>query len=86
MEIYFQHSATFFIFITSEVAVKGAKKIVRGFGGINAQMTQIYLDYASLPSVREITLDEVRFFYRPLIDGLIDIQKAKIKADKADGQ
>lgn len=40
-------------------------------------MTQIYIDYASLPSSREITLEEVRFFYRPLIDGLIDLQKLK---------
>jgi len=45
-------------------------------------MTQIYIDYASLPSIREITVDEIRFFYKPLIDGLIEIQKAKIKAGK----
>jgi hypothetical protein len=41
------------------------------------QMLQIYIDYASLPSIREITLDEVRFFYRPLIGGLIESQKLK---------
>jgi len=42
-------------------------------------MVQIYIDYNSLPSIREITLDEVRFFYEPLIDGLIELQKAKSK-------
>jgi hypothetical protein len=41
-------------------------------------MAQIYIDYASLPSIREITLEEIRFFYRPLIDGLIELQKVKI--------
>jgi hypothetical protein len=46
-------------------------------------MTQIYIDYASLPSIRVITLNEVRFFYKPLIDGLIELQKAKAKAGKS---
>jgi hypothetical protein len=45
-------------------------------------MIQIYLDYSTLPPIKEITLEEVRFFYTPLIDGLIDLQKAKIKMDK----
>jgi hypothetical protein len=62
--------------------VNGIKKIVHGAGGVNTQMTQIYIDYASLPSIREITLEEVRFFYMPLIDGLIELQQAKTKAGK----
>ena len=49
-------------------------------------MTQIYIDYASLPSIREITLDEVKFFYKPLIDGLIELQKAKKKAESKRGK
>jgi len=57
--------------------VNGIKKIIHGVGGINSQMTQIYIDYASLPSIREITLDEISFFYRPLVDGLLELQKAK---------
>jgi hypothetical protein len=69
---------TFFIFIISTVAVNGYKKIIRGAGGINSQLTQIYIDFASgIPSLRDITLEEVRFFYRPLIDGLIERQKLK---------
>jgi hypothetical protein len=59
------------------VAVGGVKKIVHGAGGINMQLVQIYIDYTSLPSIREITLEEIRFFYRPLIDGLIERQKLK---------
>lgn len=50
---------------------------MRGAGGVNSQLVQIYIDYSSLPSIRDITLDEIRFFYRPLIDGLIELQKAK---------
>jgi hypothetical protein len=44
-----------------------------------SQLVQIYMDFHSLPSIRDITLDEVRFFYTPLIDNLLEIQKAKKK-------
>jgi hypothetical protein len=57
--------------------VNGFKKIIHGAGGINTQMRQIYIDYASLPSIKEITLEEVQFFYNPLIDGLLERQKLK---------
>jgi hypothetical protein len=43
-------------------------------------MTQIYIDYASLPSIRDITLEEIQRFYRPLLDGLVELQKLKIKS------
>lgn len=46
---------------------------------MNSQIVQIYIDYNSLPSIREITLDEIQFFYEPLIEGLIKLQKAKEK-------
>jgi len=60
--------------------VNGIKKTVHGAGGVNTQMTQIYIDYASLPSIREITIEEIRFFYMPLIDGLIELQQARSKS------
>ena len=60
--------------------MNGLKKIVHGAGGVNSMIVQIYMDYHSLPSIREITLDEIRFFYGPLIDGLIELQKAKAKS------
>jgi GTP1/Obg family GTP-binding protein len=59
------------------VAVNGIKKTVHGAGGVIAQMTQIFIDYASMVSPRDITLDEIQFFYRPLIDGLIERQEVK---------
>jgi hypothetical protein len=65
----------FFIRITSEVAVKGYRKIVHGIGGIIQQLTQIFIDYSSMVNPREITIDEIRFFYAPLIDGLCERQK-----------
>jgi hypothetical protein len=43
----------------SEVTVNGNIKNVHEAGGIS-QMTQIYIDYASLPSSREITLEKIR--------------------------
>jgi hypothetical protein len=52
----------FRILITSGVVVNGVKKIVHGAGGVMTQMVQVYMDYSSLPSIRDITLDEVRFF------------------------
>jgi hypothetical protein len=60
--------------------VNGIKKTVHGIGGVNSQLVQIYIDYSSLPSIRDITLDEIRFFYMPLIDGLIELQQAKAKS------
>jgi hypothetical protein len=47
-----------------------------------SQLVQIYIDYHSLPSIRDITLDEIRFFYAPLLDNLIELQKAKNRSGK----
>jgi len=35
------------------------------------------MDYSSLPSIREIVLEEIRFYYEPLIEGLCELQKIK---------
>lgn len=59
------------------MAVNGIKKTVHGAGGVVTQMTQIFIDYASMVSPREINLDEIRRYYTPLIDGLIERQKVK---------
>jgi hypothetical protein len=55
---------------------------VHGSGGVISQLVQIYIDYSSLPSLRDITLDEIRFFYMPLIDNLIELQQARAKGKK----
>jgi hypothetical protein len=52
---------------------------VHGCGGVNSQIVQIYMDYSSIPSIREITLEEIRFYYEPLIEGLCELQKMKKK-------
>jgi hypothetical protein len=65
--------------MSSELAVNGHRKVVYGSGGVNSQIVQIYMDYSSIPSIREITLDEIRFYYIPLIDGLCELQKMKKK-------
>jgi len=40
------------------------------------QLLQICTDYSSLPDLNQITIDDIRFFYIPLIPGLIKYQKA----------
>ena len=40
-------------------------------------LLQICMDYHSLPPLRDITLDEILFFYEPLIDGLLKAQNSK---------
>jgi hypothetical protein len=45
-------------------------------------MIQIYIDYASMISPREITVNEIRRFYTPLKDGLVELQKVKNKMGK----
>ena len=47
-------------------------------GGIVTQALQICSDYNGLPDIRTMELFEIRFFYNPLIPGLIETQK-KIK-------
>jgi len=44
---------------------------VLGVGGVCNQLLQIAADYSSLPDLRKITVDEIAFFYEPLIPGLI---------------
>ena len=63
----------------STVAVNGRLKVIHGAGGIIAQLRQVCIDYASMISPRDITIDEIRFFYNPLTDGLCEMQKNKGK-------
>jgi len=58
--------------------VNGRRKIVHGAGGVIAQLRQVCIDYASMVNPREITIDEIRFFYLPLLDGLCERQKNKL--------
>jgi len=39
------------------------------------QLLQICTDYSSLPDLNHITIDDIRFFYDPLIPNLIEYQK-----------
>jgi hypothetical protein len=57
------------------VAIGGSRKIIHGAGGIKTQIAQICIDYSSMVNPREITVDEIHFFYAPLIDGLCERQK-----------
>jgi len=38
-------------------------------------MQQVYTDYAISTPPAEITIDEIRFFYTPMINSLCKIQK-----------
>ena len=57
--------------------MKGRRKIIHGAGGITTQLRQVCIDYASAVNPRDITIDEIRFFYTPLIEGLCERQKVK---------
>jgi hypothetical protein len=57
--------------------VNGRIKVVHGAGGVIAQLRQVCIDYASMISPRDITIDEIRFFYAPLVEGLCERQKIK---------
>jgi hypothetical protein len=64
--------------------MNGRRKTVHGAGGIITQLRQVCIDYASSVNPREITVDEIRFFYVPLIEGLCERQK--VKAGKSGGK
>ena len=38
-------------------------------------MRQIYMDYSIAINPQNITIEEIRFFYTPLIEGICKIQK-----------
>ncbi len=59
----------------SEVAYEGKRTKKLGIEWVSYQMRQIYMDYNLPINPSEITLDEVRFFYLPLIENLCKIQK-----------
>jgi hypothetical protein len=59
------------------IAFRGKRKTVKGAGGLITQLRQICIDYSSMVDPRKITIDEIRFFYAPLIDGLCERQKNK---------
>ncbi len=40
------------------------------FDVYSAMMAQVYMDFASLPSPREISCSEIRWFYNALREGL----------------
>lgn len=40
-----------------------------------SQLLQIATDYATLPDLNTIDIDDITFFYNPLIDNLVKFQK-----------
>jgi hypothetical protein len=44
------------------------------------QLRQICADYAACTDPRGITLEEIRFFYNPMIDSLCKLQKEMKKS------
>ena len=67
--------------MTSRIAADGAEVERLGIGGIGEQLLQIAADYSSLPDLKKITVGEIRFFYEPMIPGLIKMQKENMKND-----
>jgi hypothetical protein len=51
----------------------------RGIEWVAVQMRQVYADYHLCIDPHVITIDEIRFFYEPEIDGLCKLQKMKEK-------
>jgi hypothetical protein len=43
------------------------------------QLRQIYTDYSIVINPQDITIEEIRFFYTPLIEGICKIQKESKK-------
>jgi len=67
---------SFFSRLKSTIAIGGFEKTVYGISGVNSQILQICSDYNGLPNIKDLELYEIRFFYKPLIQGLIEAQKS----------
>lgn len=57
----------------------GEEVIEHGIMPISEQLAQICADYSGLPNVREMTISEIRFFYKRLVPGILDMQRKDIK-------
>jgi hypothetical protein len=42
---------------------------------VSFQMCQVYTDYAISIPPADVTIEEIRFFYKPMIDSLCKIQR-----------
>ena len=68
----------FFSFITSSlIDTEGETVSVRGLGGVAIMLQQIYREYSSLPPFREITLQEIEFFYDGLRSELVKLNRGR---------
>ena len=65
--------------MTYEIARHGQIEEVQGIESICIMLLQIASDYSSLPDLRKITVDEIEFFYKPLIHGLVKTQQEAMK-------
>ena len=63
----------------SRIARGGIETEELGISGVAYQLLQIAADYSSLPDLRKITVDEIRFFYEPMIAGLVKMQIEEMK-------
>ena len=59
----------------SVCAIDGKEKTVLGTDGVQLQLLQICMDYATLPPFYEISIDDIRFFYRARIKDICKLQK-----------
>jgi hypothetical protein len=57
------------------VAVEGRRQRKLGAGWVCQQIRQIYADYALPIPPGDLTVDEIRFFYVPMIESLCKYQK-----------
>jgi hypothetical protein len=58
------------------VAVGGKRERKLGLEWVGYQLRQIYADYNISIPMQKISIEEIRFFYMPMIPSLCRIQKA----------
>jgi len=68
--------------VTFSLALDGQEVERSGLSWAAIQLRQILTDYNGLGDFRKLTLDEISFFYEPLIPGLAKYQKQQMEQDK----
>jgi hypothetical protein len=66
--------------VISRLARGGEEIEELGISGISSQLIQIAADYNSLPDLNKITVNQIRFFYEPMINGLIKMQRKEAES------
>jgi len=68
--------------LTVKIAVDGREKRVKAIDGVPVMIREIYQNYYLPMKVDELSLEDLLFWYEPLIPSLVRMQKESKKSSR----